>query len=63
MLIDCDDCVMQGTDACHDCVVTFLLADVAGPLELDAERTEALDVLADAGLVPKLRLIPKAANG
>lgn len=63
MLIDCDDCVMQGTEACHDCVVSFLLADVAGPLEIDPDRAEALDVLADAGLVPKLRLIPKAANG
>jgi hypothetical protein len=25
MRIDCDDCVMQGTEVCDDCVVTFLV--------------------------------------
>ena len=24
MLIDCDQCALQDTDACQDCVVTFL---------------------------------------
>ncbi|MCB1249760.1 MAG: hypothetical protein KDB36_10160, partial [Acidimicrobiales bacterium] len=24
LVIDCDDCARQGTDACGDCVVTFL---------------------------------------
>ncbi|MEA2716009.1 MAG: hypothetical protein QOI99_326, partial [Actinomycetota bacterium] len=24
MEISCDDCVMQGTSACDDCVVTFI---------------------------------------
>ncbi len=53
--IDCDSCVVRGL-ACHDCVVTVLL----GPppeLTLDEEERHALDLLADGGLVPPLRLV------
>ncbi len=53
--IDCDSCVVRGL-ACHDCVVTVLL----GPppeLTLDDDEREALDVLAQSGLVPPLRLV------
>ena len=53
--IDCDSCVVRGL-ACHDCVVTVLL----GPppeLTFDDDERRALDVLADGGLVPPLRLI------
>jgi hypothetical protein len=62
VLIDCNECVMQHTAACHDCVVSHLLADVLGPIEVDREQAAALEVLADAGLVPELRLIKRAAN-
>jgi hypothetical protein len=62
MLIDCDDCAMQHTSACDDCVVTLLLEDVLGPIEVDRDQAAALDVLAEAGLVPQMRLVPKAAN-
>jgi len=66
MRIDCDVCAMRNTDACRDCVVTFLLA--AGPVELNEAESEALGNLAEVGLVPRLRLIPRkeqspAANG
>jgi hypothetical protein len=53
--IDCDTCVVRGL-ACHDCVVTVLL----GPppeLTIDDDERRALDVLADSGLVPPLRLV------
>jgi hypothetical protein len=53
--IDCDTCLVRGL-ACHDCVVTVLL----GPppeLTIDDEELRALDVLADEGLVPRLRLV------
>ncbi len=59
MLIDCNDCRMQGTDACGDCVVSFLLTDLAGPIEFDDEQAEAFELLADAGLVAPLRLVPR----
>lgn len=68
MLIDCDTCLMQETDACRDCVVTVLFSDV--PLELDDIERDAISALADAGLVPRLRLMtdpppvpPAAATG
>jgi hypothetical protein len=56
MLIDCEQCAMQGTSACDDCVVTFLLAD--GPVDLDPAEVNALANLAGEGLVPRLRLVP-----
>ena len=63
MLIDCNDCVMQGTGACNDCIVTVLIGDgPLRPVELADEETEAIGNLADAGLVPGLRLVRKAGN-
>jgi hypothetical protein len=58
--IDCDTCLVRGL-ACHDCVVTVLL----GPppeLTFDDEERHALEVLADGGLVPPLRLV-QAVDG
>ena len=55
MVIDCDTCEVRGP-ACADCVVSVLL----GPppeLELDVTERNALNVLADSGLVPPLRLV------
>lgn len=56
MLIDCDQCLMQHTETCDDCVVTYLLAE--GPLDLVASEVTALEALAEQGLVPRLRLVP-----
>ena len=60
MRIDCDECVMQQTTACDDCVVSFLIDREAGDavvLDLDEER--ALRALAGAGLVPALRHVAR----
>ena len=65
MLIDCDDCALRDL-ACADCVVTVLLrapapapaAPCGSGLEVDDGERRALDVLADSGLVPRLRLVP-----
>jgi hypothetical protein len=59
MRIDCDECRMQNTDQCEDCMVTFLLGTEPGPIELADGEQAALGNLAQAGLVPPLRLIPK----
>ena len=56
LTISCDECVMQGTDACGDCIVTFLCdrePDTA--VIFDAEEERALRILNGAGLVPKVR--------
>ena len=56
MIIDCDRCEVRGL-ACGDCVVTVLLGAPPEGVVLDhAERT-AIGVLAEAGLVPPLRLV------
>ena len=53
--IDCETCVVRGP-ACGDCVVTVLL----GPppeLSFDDDERRALNVLAESGLVPPLRMV------
>ena len=62
MRISCDECAMQDTVACRDCVVGFLLSDVGGPIEMDADQAEALEILADHGLTAPLRLVPRVVN-
>jgi len=56
MLVDCDSCEVRGR-ACQDCVVSVLLGSPPS-IELDSSEQRAIDVLAGAGLVPKLRLVP-----
>lgn len=54
--ISCEDCALNGTSACEDCVVTFLLAppDAAG-IVVDVAEARAVRMLQRAGLVPELR--------
>lgn len=61
LVVDCDSCTVRG-DACADCVVTFLI----GPppeLRWQDDETRAVAVLADAGLVPPLRLVQAPESG
>jgi hypothetical protein len=60
-VIDCDHCTMRGI-GCGDCVVTVLLGGPPFGVELDEVEERALEVLADAGLVPPLRMV-KAREG
>lgn len=59
MIIDCDSCDARPT-ACGDCVIGVLLGAPSesgtSVVQLDAPERRALDVLADQGLVPRLRL-------
>jgi hypothetical protein len=57
VLIDCDGCAVRDL-ACGDCVVTVLLGGPPGVVEVDEGEQRALEVLADSGLVPRLRLVP-----
>ncbi|SDU65683.1 hypothetical protein [Jiangella alkaliphila] len=60
MHIDCDRCEMRGL-ACSDCVVSVLLGPIDS--ELGGEERQALGVLAEAGLVPPLRLVVTEGDG
>jgi len=54
--IDCDECAMEGTDACGDCVVTFLLGREPGDaVIIDVNEARALRLLEQGGLAPALR--------
>lgn len=60
--ISCQSCVMQHTDTCADCVVTFMCqhesAHVQPPddaIVFDIAEQRAVRLLAAAGLVPTLR--------
>jgi hypothetical protein len=59
IVIDCDDCAVRGV-GCQDCVVSVLLG-IPETL-LDDER-RALEVLAEVGLAPRLRLVPIHRTG
>ncbi len=71
MIIECDSCEVRG-HACGDCVIGVLLgapeprfAETGGAdtpsgapiVQLDAPERRALDVLAQQGLIPRLRLV------
>jgi hypothetical protein len=61
--IDCGDCVMAGTSACDDCVVTFIVNREPGDAVLvDAEEERDLRALSEAGLLPRLRHVSKQAG-
>ncbi|MGO8875136.1 MAG: hypothetical protein ACLQNG_05145 [Acidimicrobiales bacterium] len=69
LTISCDECCLEGTAACNDCVLSFLLCDDLvrdSPVELvarpsngavivDAAEARAMRLLHSAGLVPTLR--------
>jgi hypothetical protein len=61
--IDCDECAMQGTDQCGDCVVSFIVEREEGAVVVDADEAAALRRLGQAGLVPLLQLVPRRNEG
>jgi hypothetical protein len=58
--ISCDECVMEGTSACADCVVTFLCEREPGDaIVIDVVEVRALRLLERGGLAPALRHRPR----
>jgi len=62
MLIDCENCAVRGP-ACGGCVISVMLGAPPEGVELDEAEHRALRVLADAGVVPHLRLVPRDPPG
>jgi hypothetical protein len=61
--VSCDDCVLQRTDACDDCLVSFVLdRDPEDAVVIDAEEARALRLLSRGGLVPRLRFSSAVAG-
>ena len=62
MVIDCDECVMEGTSACDDCMVTFLVGRERGEaVVIDAAEERELQLLQGEGRGPQLRLVKRSA--
>ena len=56
LMISCATCVMAETDACGDCIMSFLCdAPSEGAVVLDLQELREIRLLAQAGLVPTLR--------
>jgi len=56
LVIDCDTCTMQHTEACRDCVVTYICSREPGDaVVVDVDEFRALRMLSESGLVPELR--------
>ena len=61
LTVDCDSCAMRATEACDDCVVTYLLGrEPDDAVVIDAEEARALRMLERAGLLPSLRFASRA---
>jgi hypothetical protein len=56
-VISCDDCAMQCTSQCDDCVVTYFVRrdEADEPLVLDRSQEQVVRLLARAGLIPELQ--------
>jgi hypothetical protein len=55
-VIDCADCAMAGTEACADCIVTFICSREPGDaVVVDVAEARALRALSQVGLAPGLR--------
>jgi hypothetical protein len=58
--IDCDECAMQHTPTCDDCLVTYICSRTADDaVVVDVSEVRALRLLSNAGLVPELRHVRK----
>jgi hypothetical protein len=61
LTIDCECCALRNTDACDDCVVSFLLErEPDDAVVIDADEARAMRMLERAGLVPTLRFSTRA---
>lgn len=54
--IACDECQMEGTAVCADCVVSFICSrEPDDAVVIDVAEVRALRLLSASGLVPELR--------
>ncbi len=61
IVIECAQCQLRGTDACRDCLVTFVLdREPDDAVVIDAAEARAVRLLGRAGLVPGLRFSERA---
>lgn len=53
LVFSCEDCEMQHSSACDDCLVSFILnRDPGDAVVIDADEARAMRMLTRVGLVP-----------
>jgi len=61
--IDCAECALEHTEACADCVVTFICRrEPDDAVVFEVAELRALRALGDGGLVPRLRHAERRAS-
>ncbi|MCL1923219.1 MAG: hypothetical protein FWG15_05115 [Propionibacteriaceae bacterium] len=56
-VIDCERCLADPS-SCSDCLMSMLSdPDYGQPVRFTTQEREALDIMAEVGLVPPLRLV------
>mgnify|MGYP006269811089 FL=1 len=59
--IDCGGCALQGSHACEDCLVSFVVnRDPDDAVVIDVEEARTIRALEDAGLLPPVRFSGQA---
>jgi hypothetical protein len=53
--ISCNDCVRRGTPDCEDCLVSFVLGEEPGLLEMTSEDAQVVELFTAQGLIPRLK--------
>jgi len=62
IVIECVQCELLGSDACRDCLVTFVLdREPDDAVVIDAAEARAVRMLGRAGLLPRLRFSERAS--
>jgi hypothetical protein len=60
IVISCEDCAMQNSDVCDDCLVSFILSrDPDDAVVIDADEARALRMMTKVGLVPRARHVKR----
>ena len=57
--IDCDTCIMRNSDACGDCLVTYICnREPEDAVIVTIDELRSMRMLSEAGLVPSLKHEP-----
>jgi hypothetical protein len=56
--ISCDECVRRATPDCQDCLVSYVLGEEPGHLEMTARDADVIELFTTEGLLPVLKYRP-----
>jgi len=63
IVISCDDCAMQHSEVCEDCLVSFITGrDPDDAVVIDVDEARALRMMTKVGLVPGARHVPRESR-